>query len=53
MAFVGGSGNIAIATTQPPLFCVFYCKYHVVYGISISYFLCLPEPSGSGCGCGN
>ena len=26
MGFVGGAGNIAIATALPPSFCVLYCK---------------------------
>ena len=38
MGFVGGGGNIAIATALPPSFCELYCKYQIVYGISISYF---------------
>ena len=39
MGFVGGGGNIAILTTLPPPFCVFYCKHLIVYLIHISYFL--------------
>ena len=34
----------------PSSFNVSYCKHQMVYGISISYFLCLPEASVSGCG---
>ena len=37
MYFVGGGGNIAIATALPPSFCVLYWKHQIVYGISISY----------------
>ena len=50
MGFVGGGGNIAIATELLPSFYVLYCKHQIVYGFSISYFLCLPETSVSGCG---
>ena len=50
MGFVGGGGNIAITSALPPTFCVLYCKHQIVYGISISYFLCLSEASVSGCG---
>ena len=49
MGYVGGGGNNAIATALPPSFCVLYCKYQIVYGISI-YFLSLPEASVSECG---
>ena len=46
MGFVGGGGNIAITTAQPPSFFVLYCKHQIVYGISISYFFlaCLRLP---------
>ena len=49
MGFVAGGGNIAIATALPPSFCVLYCNHQTVYGISISYFLCLTEATVSGC----
>ena len=29
--------------------CVLYCEHQIVYGISLSYFLCLPEALVSGC----
>ena len=38
MGFVGGDGNIAIATALLPSFCVLYYKHQIVYQISISYF---------------
>ena len=50
MGFVGSGGNIAISTALPPSFCVLYCKHQIVYGFSISCFLCLPEDSVYGCG---
>ena len=50
MGSVGGGGNIAIITALPPSFRVLYCKHQIVYAISISYLLCLPEASVSGCG---
>ena len=51
MGFVGGGGNIAIATALPPVIVrVLYCKYQIIYGIFLSYFLCLHEASVSGCG---
>ena len=50
MGFVGGGGNIDITTALPPSFCVLYTKHQIVYGISLSYFLCLPDASVSGCG---
>ena len=37
IGFVGGGGNIAIETTLPPSY--------FVYGISLSYYLCLPQAS--------
>ena len=37
MGFVGGGGNIAVATALPPSFCVLYL-YQIVYGISKFYF---------------
>ena len=49
MGFMGGGGNIASATALPPSSFV-YCKYQIVHGNSLSYFLCLPEASVSGCG---
>ena len=30
--------------------CVLYYKHQIVYGFSLSSFLCLPEASASGCG---
>ena len=45
MGFVGGGGNIEITTALHTSFCILYCKHQMVYGISISYFLCLPEAS--------
>ena len=50
MGFVGGGGNIAIITAQPPSFFVLYCKNQILYGFSITYFLCMPEASVSGRG---
>ena len=50
MGFVGGGGNVDIATALPQSSCVLYCKHQIVHGIFISYFLCLPEASVSGCG---
>ena len=50
MGSVGGGGNIGIASALPPSFCVLYCKLQLVYGISISYFSCLPGASVSGSG---
>ena len=51
MGFVGGGGNIAIATALPPHSVCICCKHLIVYGFHISYFfLCLPEASVSGCG---
>ena len=48
MGFVGGGVNISIATALPPIiFCELYCKHQMVYGISLSYFLSLPEASVS------
>ena len=47
---------LAAAVTLPsqlpysPSLCLFYCKHQIVYGISISYILRLPEASVSGCG---
>ena len=38
MGFVDGAGNIAIATSLSPSFCVSYCNHQIVHGISISYF---------------
>ena len=34
MGFVGGGGNIAIATALP-----LYCKHQIVYGFSFSFFM--------------
>ena len=48
MGFVGGGGNNAIETAIPSSFSVLYCKHQIVHGISVSYFLCLPEASVSG-----
>ena len=39
MGFVGGGGNIAIATALPPSSFVLYCKRQIVYGFSISFFM--------------
>ena len=53
MGFVGGGGNIAVATVLPPSFfnyCVLFCKHKIVCGVSLSYFLCLPEALVSVCG---
>ena len=47
MGFVVGGGNISIATALPPSSSV-YCKHQIIYRISLSYFLCLPEASVSG-----
>ena len=38
-------------TSQLPtliIFCVLYCEHQIMYGISLSYFLCFPEASVSG-----
>ena len=42
MCFIGGGGNIAIASNCPiPIvFCVWYYKHQIVYGIFLSYFFC-------------
>ena len=49
MDFVGdGGSNIAIKTTlHPIIFGVFCCKHQTAYGISLSYFPCMPENSVS------
>ena len=39
MGFVGGGGNIVIATSLPKSFCVLYNKHQIVCGIFVSYFL--------------
>ena len=52
MGFVGGGGIIAIATALPPssfVYRIVNIKI-IVHGISLWYFLCLPETSFSGCG---
>ena len=50
MGFVGGIGNIAIATgLLTSFFSVLYCKHQIFHGFSLSYFLCLPEASVSRC----
>ena len=49
MGFVGGGGNIAIPTALTSSSFV-YCKDEMVYGISLSHFLCLPEAPVFGCG---
>ena len=42
---------LAVVTALPISFCVLYCKHqNIVYKISISYFLRLPEAPVSGCG---
>ena len=42
MGFVGGGGNIAIATALHPSFCVLYCKHLIVCGILyLIFYACL------------
>ena len=49
MGFVGGGGNIVIATALPPsFFCVLYYKHQTAYGIFLSNFFRLLEASVSG-----
>ena len=43
MGFVGGGGNIAIATAIPPSSFVYCCKHQIVYGFSLSIFICCPR----------
>ena len=42
MGFVGGGGNIAIATALPPSFVYSIENIKIVYGISLSYFYACP-----------
>ena len=44
MVFVGGGGNICHHNCPTLIIvCVLYCKHQIVYGIYLSYFLCVPE----------
>ena len=52
MGFLGGAGNVAIATALPLssfVYCIVNFKI-IVYRFSLSRFLWLPEASVSGCG---
>ena len=43
-------GHIVYRNCPTPIIMCLYCIHHIVHGITISYFLCLPEASVSGCG---